>query len=77
MQTPSPVIHEFQPYTFNEKGEPSLHKDSMKYEYTFEYKNYSFGQGDTGNIKYLNSWKRELIRNESPSQSTSSSPVSE
>lgn len=39
----------------------------MNYQYTFEYKNFSFSQGNTGNIRYLNTWKRQQVQNLSSS----------
>lgn len=63
MKSPSSVIHEFAPYVYDEKNQATLLNDSIKYQYTYEYKNYSFTQGNTGNVRYLNKWKRQLIQN--------------
>ena len=58
LSTPSPVIHKFQPYVYDSTGNSTLYNQSLKYQYTFSYENFSFTQGNTGNIRYLNNWKR-------------------
>lgn len=63
MQEPSSVIHKFTPYVYDDKDEASLYNGSIKYQYSFEYKNFSFTQGNTGNIRYLNTWKKQPISN--------------
>lgn len=61
MQAPSPVIHKFVPYVYDDNNHATLFNDSIKYQYSFEYKNYTFTQGNTGNVRYLNTWKRQPI----------------
>jgi hypothetical protein len=42
-------------------SEPVLINQSMKYQYTYQYEDISFSQGNTGNVQYINHWKRTYI----------------
>lgn len=43
----------------------------MKYQYTYQYEDISFSQGNTGNVQYINHWKRTYIDGESKINSNS------
>ena len=68
MNAPSTILHQFQTYTYDsEKNDYKIINETMKYQYTYEFKNVSFSQGNTGYVQYLNEWKRTFLPNQNQS----------